>query len=291
MGLIGSLRWRALPIVIALALLPWLGWQALTSLSALGRDSQVQSLQVLADQLARTLVNESERLQPPTTTDGPLVRSIGFALQIDGFLEEWPGDARVFQGPAFDLFAVQHEARLYLAVESKHGGAETWSLALGQPGDDTQIRIQTSERSTQGQVRGVIARQLDIARWDLPAGYRIEFSVPLGLVPPARLLRIQSTTDTARVALNWQDTRLLSIASGLASDRLRVVVRSADGRPLADAGQAMGDVVVTQAVVVAGRRLGTIELSATPSPFIASTLKQIDALVIQLALAVLVIVV
>ncbi|QGG79603.1 hypothetical protein GH975_03075 [Litorivicinus lipolyticus] len=286
-----SLWVKLIPIGLALALLPWLGWQALNTLSTVARDAQAQSLRALGGGLARQLSAESARFTRANAEGAAPVPSIGFALEIDGFLEEWPASARLYQSAAFDWLAVQHGNQVYMAIETRSPALNRWQISLGPPGDDSQIRVQTTKGRTQAELVGVFARRLAVARWDWPDGYRLEFAVPLALLPPSGLVQIDAGGQpAARFPVSWHDPVLLSAAALVASPSTQVSVLDAQGRRLARAGGPANGVRVRLPVVAANQTLGFVELESPLDPFFARSLSQIDTLIIQLSVVVLVIV-
>lgn len=65
------------------------------------------------------------RLAMPTQ---PLA-TISHPLQIDGFLEEWPDQARVYQDADVTLYFAQHLDRVYGLIQTARDDA--WQLSWG----------------------------------------------------------------------------------------------------------------------------------------------------------------
>ncbi|MGB0966075.1 MAG: ATP-binding protein [Litorivicinus sp.] len=231
MARLAGLRRQLLPYAVLLIALPWLGWQTLHSVDELARDSETQALRLVGQALVRQLAATPALLEVPGS-DVELVPSINFALQIDGFLDEWPAGAQVYQDPEVTVHFAQYRGQVYGVIQSSSREASRWQLSWP---DASVIALSSPNAArVKGRVtRAGVGESFAVARWDRGSGYQLEFAVPKQHLPQAGRVRLSSDHGLqVEFDLGLHSESLLNQAMMLSDDR-QITIFNATGQYLA----------------------------------------------------------
>lgn len=209
-----GLRLVLVPAAVLLLALPWLGWQTYQTVQALSDRAEIQVLQSMGFTLARQLTASNIPLSAVDQRRTP-VASVGFALQIDGFAEEWPKDAFWAENTGTRIYLAQHQSRLYWRIQTPTQRNLGFEFRFDS-GDALRILSVNPTAARASWKR----RRLPIQRWDQAGRTTLEFSMPIAGVP----LDTQVQWGVQAHTLALHDPGILRLAQNLALDARQIRV-------------------------------------------------------------------
>ena len=247
-----GLRLMLVPVLVLLVALPWLSWQTLQTVQALSDRAETQVLRSMGFTLARQLTAAQVRL-PEVAGERNPIASVGFALQVDGFAEEWPEGALVFSQGSTRIRMAQHLSQMYGFIEVAGDQPIDWVFSFGS---GLNLSIQSVGPSTaRAQFRG---RRLSIQRWDQGGSARLEFALPTAGLPLDSLVTWNGG-PAFPVALH--PTSILRLAQSLALDERQIRVLDPARRILAQTPAVPGRQLQAEVpVLVDGRLIARVQV-------------------------------
>ena len=293
MGRITGLRRKLIPIALLLLALPWLGWQTLTTIDQLAGESETQALRLVGQSLARQLAQSESSFNAPGSTQ-PLVPSINFQLQIDGFLDEWPQNSPVYSNDQVTVRFAQNLGRVYGVIQSSDAASQRWTFSWIDHPTTAQIELATRGqfRAQARVVRDNRRETIAVKRWDKGEGYRLEFEAPKYALPNAGRVQLSSDAGVSvQFDLGLHSVALLRPAMAL-SDQRQITVYNSKGQQLAATPTLAGPAQLSVTTPVFGQQgtVGTIELRGPLSQAIQQSKTALWTLVAQVSVLVVLLV-